>query len=133
MFADASDKFWSFMLSQIDNDRIDLPFEEMDMEILCFKSGKFSGSQLNWPMIDKELFALVGSLPSVRHYIDNSAYPARCYTDHRNLQYICTLPEKTNKMRRTRMENWLLIFISMACEVIHIPGESNVWADIMSR
>ena len=36
-------------------------------------------------------------------------------------------------MRRTRMENWLLIFIAMACEVVHIPGESNIWADIMSR
>ncbi len=57
----------------------------------------------------------------------------RLYTDHRNLQFMFN-PDSTAKLNaRARLDRWSLKLQGYKYDVEHIPGDSNVWADLLSR
>jgi RNase H-like domain found in reverse transcriptase len=46
VLTDASDRFYDGLVTQIDEEQLDLPMEEQDHQPLAFLSGEFKGAQL---------------------------------------------------------------------------------------
>ena len=68
MFPDASDEFWGSFVTQVPQEEIDagIAVEDMTHEPLGFLRGMFRGSQLRWATVDKEGFAIVSRLKTMR-------------------------------------------------------------------
>jgi RNase H-like domain found in reverse transcriptase len=59
LYTDASDAFWSSVITQVPPEELDLPTPEQRHEPLAFLSGRFTGSSTRWSMFEKEAFAIV--------------------------------------------------------------------------
>ena len=71
MFPDASDLFWGCCLTQVPKEELvaGLSFMDMSHEPLTFLSGVFRGSQLCWPTVDKESFAILSAFQRVPYFL----------------------------------------------------------------
>ena len=69
MFPDVSDLFWGCWETQVPRVEIECstPVEEMNHEPLGSVSGAFRGSQLNWPIVDKEGYAMVAAIKRLEY------------------------------------------------------------------
>ena len=61
VFPDASDLFWGSCVTQVPSGELERDVEDMSHEPLGFISGAFKRSQLRWPTVDKEVFAVVST------------------------------------------------------------------------
>ena len=75
--ADASDFALGCVLSQ--------PSADGHLHPLCFYNMKFTSAELNHPIYDKELLALVAAFKQWRVYMEGAAHPVRVFSDHKNL------------------------------------------------
>ena len=77
--ADASDFALGCILSQ--------PASDGELHPLCFYSRKFTAAELNYPIYDKELLAVVEGFKQWRVYVEGVTHLVQVYTDHKNLEY----------------------------------------------
>lgn len=135
LFTDASDKSWSGMLTQIPKCDLDLEFSEQKHEPLSFLSGHFKGSSSRWFTAEKEAFAIVESVTRL-DYILLRPDGFFMFTDHKNLIYLFN-PHSVNpqitKHDAGKVERWSLKLSHFRYTVMHIPGDDNSWADLLSR
>ncbi|KAL0252215.1 hypothetical protein GEMRC1_001427 [Eukaryota sp. GEM-RC1] len=84
--------------------------------------------QKNWPIIQQELYAIVATLtqPNLSYLLLNRKI--KLYCDHKNLAYLLTAPEKSRIVKR-----WLPLLCALDFDVFHVDGESNLFADLLSR
>jgi RNase H-like domain found in reverse transcriptase len=68
VLTDASDRFYAGLVTQIDEEQLDLPMEEQDHQPLAFLSGEFKGAQLRWSVPEMEGLAIVDTVTKV-HYL----------------------------------------------------------------
>ena len=54
---------------------------------IAFHSRKFSSSEINYPIYDKELLAIMSALQHWRHLLVSTEIPIVIHTDHKNLVY----------------------------------------------
>ncbi|KAL0231796.1 hypothetical protein GEMRC1_011200 [Eukaryota sp. GEM-RC1] len=82
----------------------------------------------SWPIIQKELYAIVATLtqPNLSYLLLNRRL--KLYCDHKNLAYLLTSPEKSRIVKR-----WLPTLRALDFEVFHVDAESNLFADMLSR
>ena len=78
----ASDQALRSCLSQLDAER--------QLHSVAYRSRKFSGSELNYDVHDKELLAIVDAFEEWRAYLKGSRHSIMVYTDHKNLSYFTT-------------------------------------------
>ena len=90
--ADASDFALGCILSQ--------PSSDGTLHPVCFYSRKFTTAELNYPIYDKELLAVVESFKQWRVYVEGAVHPIQVYTDHKNLEYFSTA--RTTSRRHAR-------------------------------
>ncbi len=96
---------------------------EQDHQPLAFLSGAFKGASLRWSTTEKEVYAIVAYCKRLDYLFQRPRGFTIC-TDHRNLRYIWTragakaAPEYLN---------------TFTYDIRHIPGEANVWGDLLSR
>jgi hypothetical protein len=60
----------------------------------------------------------------------------RLFTDHRNLMYVFDAILRDNDFKKQAADKlcqWASKLFSFKYVIEHIPGESNIWADILSR
>jgi RNase H-like domain found in reverse transcriptase len=69
VLTDASDRFYAGLVTQIDEEQLDLPMEEQDHQPLTFLSGEFKGTQLRWTVPEKEGFAIVDTVTKVDYLL----------------------------------------------------------------
>jgi RNase H-like domain found in reverse transcriptase len=86
----ASDRFYAGLVTQIDEEQLDLPMKEQDHQPLAFLSGEFKGAQLRWTVPEKEGFAIVDTVTKVE-YLLLSHDEFSILSDHLNLTYIYNL------------------------------------------
>ena len=58
------------------------------------------------------------------------------FTDHRNLTYIFNpagAVATIAKPQADRLERWAMFLRCFTYKVVHIEGDNNVWADMLSR
>jgi hypothetical protein len=84
VLTDASDRFYAGLVTQIDEEQLDLPMEEQDHQPLAFLSGDFKGAQLRWTVPEKEVCAIVDTITKVE-YLLLSHDEFSILSDHLNL------------------------------------------------
>ena len=87
MFPGASDLFWRCCLTQVPKEELvaGLSFVDMSHESLAFLSGVFRGSQLCWPAVDRESFAILSAFQRVPYLLWDGP---NILCDHHNLAHI---------------------------------------------
>ncbi|KAD4179016.1 hypothetical protein E3N88_27607 [Mikania micrantha] len=88
-------------------------------KVIAYASRQLKTHEINYPIHDLELAAVVFALKIWRHYL----YGVKCsiYTDHKSLKYFFTQKELNMRQRR-----WLELLKDYDCEIIYHPGKANV-------
>jgi hypothetical protein len=94
--------------------------------VIAYASRQLRKHELNYPMHDLELAAVVHALKIWRHYIIGSK--CQIYNDHKNLKYIFTQKDLNLRQRR-----WLELIKDYDLEIHYHPGKANLVADTFSR
>ena len=84
-------------------------------------------AEWNYEIYDKELLAIVEALTKWRQYLLDAAEPFEVWIDHENLKYFRE-PHKLNR----RHALWYLKLQDYDFILKHIPGKTNMKADILS-
>lgn len=134
LFTDSSETHWSAILSQSPITEEGLPIEEQSNSLLAFLSGSFKDHSENWSVPEKEGFATVEAMDRLNYLVADRNISI--YTDHTNLLYIFdpygsspNIPRHTeNKITR-----WAIKLSTYRFEIEHVPGDRNVWADLLTR
>ena len=95
-------------------------------KIVGFWSGKWSSAQQNYPVHEQELLALVETLKRFRGILHGTSFTVR--TDHKGLTFL-----KTQRDLSHRQLRWLDVLNEFDYDVEYIPGETNEFADALSR
>ena len=102
-----------------------LSFMDMNHEPLAFPGGVFRGSQLCWPTVDKESFAILSAFQCVPYLLWDGS---NIFCDHRKLAYIFS-PQSCgvtlNKAASQRLAGWRAYMSQFNYVIQHIPGEDN--------
>ncbi|KAH9092351.1 hypothetical protein LEN26_018494 [Aphanomyces euteiches] len=134
LFTDASNDFWGAVVTQIPTDDEGVDLVNQRHEPLAFLSGSFKGAQLRWSTIEKEGFAIVTSCKRL-DYILQRPGGFKIFTDHRNLKFIFS-PEPSPSTPRyvaDKLARWAVTMSAFNYTIEHVPGENNVWGDLLSR
>ena len=118
--ADASDFALGCVLSQTS--------PQGDLLPICYFSRKFSAAELNYPIYDKELLAVVEGFKHWRVYVEGAQHPVQVYTDHKNLEYFSTA--RTTSRRHAR---WAAALAAYDYKIIYRKGAANGKSDALSR
>ena len=118
--ADASDFAMGCILSQTT--------PTGDLHPICFYSRKFTPAELNYPIYDKELLAVVTAFKQWRVYLEGAAIPIRVFTDHKNLEYFSTA--RTTSRRHAR---WAAQLATYKYSIAWRKGSANGQSDALSR
>ena len=93
---------------------------------VAYESRKLTAAELNYPVHEKELLAIVYSIKLWRHYLEGRKFTV--ITDHAALEFIKT---QTNLSRR--QARWLEVLQAADFDVKYRPGKTNIVADALSR
>eukprot|EP00644_Phytophthora_capsici_P011722 jgi/Phyca11/123237/e_gw1.50.482.1 len=120
LFTDASDIGWAAIVTQ-----------QQHRLIQCL-SGTFTGSQLNWTVIEKEALPIVLACEKM-DYLLLRPQPFRMFCDHRNLIHVFAPHESVKKHVKGKLLRWAMKLMNFRYIIEHVPGPDNVWADMISR
>jgi hypothetical protein len=135
VLADASDRFYAGLLTQIDEEKLGLPMEDQDHRPLAFLSGEFKGAQLRWTVPEKEGFAIVDTVTKV-DYLLLSHDKFSILSDHLNLTYIYNPLSADPTLARHivhKLQRWALKMSVYSYRIDHMMGELNYLIDLMKR
>jgi len=131
VWTDASDLAWSGVVTQCSPEDFLLPFAEQTHEPLAFSSGTFTESQLRWTTWEKEGFG--NKETYVRnHHVLGRVYHSYNFSDHENLKYLLG-GDTVGKQASDRIQRWRIAMSAYNFTMRHVPGESNIVADMFSR
>ena len=117
---DASDYALGAVLSQKDN--------KGTLRPIGFYSRKFTSSEVNYEIYDKELLAIIEGLKNWRHYCIGTDIPVIVFTDHRNLQYFMS-----SRHLNRRQARWSLFLADYNFEISVRSGAQQIVSDALSR
>ena len=93
---------------------------------IYYLSHKFTKSQINWPVIEKEAFAIFYALQKLDQYLHDSEFVIR--TDHKPLKNLMNSTIE-NKM----IQYWTTNIRGYNCKTEYTEGKKNVCADMLSH
>lgn len=132
---DASDIAWGGVVCQSAPSEVDVPPHRRAHEPLAFLSGIFKGAQVNYSVVERECLAFVMVCQKAAHLLRRpGGFVA--FTDHRNLQYLLSPDPSVAASRRqaaARVERWAVFLRSFDFTIVHVAGELNAAADLLSR
>uniref|UniRef100_A0A8C6NPQ6 Gypsy retrotransposon integrase-like protein 1 n=1 Tax=Nothobranchius furzeri TaxID=105023 RepID=A0A8C6NPQ6_NOTFU len=94
----------------------------------AFFSRKFSPTQQNYGVGDRELLAIKWALEEWRQWLLGTPTPFLIWTDHQNLIHI-----QTARQLNPRQARWALFFEPYNFHIAYRPGSKNLKADALSR
>lgn len=100
--------------------------ENDDEYPVAFYSQKFSKTELNYSVTEKECLAAIRSVERFRPYID--LVPFTIITDHSSLKWLMTLKDLSGRLAR-----WSLRLQAFDFTIEHRKGSENIVADTLSR
>lgn len=137
LFSDASDHFYSAMLTQVINWDETKPVQEQCHSPLASLSGEFKNSEMNWRIIEKEAYPLILALQEWDYHLRTPEEGFAVYVDHKNLVHLFSPESITpplSKGAMLRVYNWLYLLGQYKVHTMeHLMGENNTWADYLSR
>ena len=102
--------------------------ENRKLHPIAFFSKKLSSIQLNYPIYNKELLAIVEAFKEQRLYLSSIVEPIKVYTDYKNLRYFTTTKELSRY--QIRQVEFLSEF---NFEIYYKKGNKNIYIDALSR
>ena len=110
-----------------------MDFDKQNHEPLSFLSS-FTRASSYWSIVEKEAFAVVESMTRLEYL--KASKEVSLFTYHANLVYIYD-PHGQNPGIRRHMANnlmrWALKLSGFRYVIEHVPAESNVFADMLTR
>lgn len=104
---------------------------QFDQEEKChpvaFGGKKLHGAELNYPVHEKELYAIKLALKDWEHWIQNGQ-PITVLTDHQSLQYMNSMTTQSKRLAR-----WVEEFQSFHLDIKYRPGSQAIVPDALSR
>ena len=97
-----------------------------DSKPIAYFSEKLSGAALNYPVYDKELYALVRTLQTWQHYLWPKEFII--HSDHESLKFL-----KTQGKLNKRHAKWLEFIETFPYVIKYKQGKENVVVDALSR
>ena len=108
-----------------------LQANEQNKLVPCeFISRILTETQRRWPVIEQELFAIIHSVLTWRHYLLNEKF--FLHTDHKPLLRLFDVIKSDNPVTK-RLSIWTILLSEFTFDVIHLPGINNTCADFLSR
>ena len=138
LFTDDSSTIWAGVLTQVPKQEVTssgAPPQDWDHGPVAFVSGSFKGSSFRWYTPEQESYAVIASIIRLSHILAACA-EFSLFTDHKNILYMLS-PTRfdTNVVRHTvhKTQRWALRLAEFNYTIEHISGESNTWADMLTR
>ena len=122
VFTDASGIGWSGVLTQEHEDEKG----RLKNHPICYVSGQFRGSQLNWAALTKEAYAIYMSIRRLVFYIADADVTIKC--DHLPLKKFLT-----KQTMNAKVNNWAVELEQFNLKMQWIMGSKNTLADSLSR
>ena len=122
LYTDASGIGWSGVLTQ---EHLDEKGKAKNHPI-CYVSGQFRGSQLNWAALTKEAYAIYMSVQRLSFYITDAEVTIR--SDHLPLKKFLN-----KQTMNSKVNNWAVELEKFRLHLEWIPGSQNLLADSLSR
>ena len=94
----------------------------------AFYSKKFTPTETNWQIHDKELYAIVVAFKQWRQYLKGAPHDVLVYSDHNNLKYFMSKNLVSDKQIR-----WSLFLSEFRFVINYRPGTQMGKADALSR
>ena len=117
IFTDASDLAVSAVLTQ-------LAENDLNFQVVACASKKFTPTQQRWSTSEKEMFAVVFACEHFETYIKGSRPVV--YTDHKPLTSLV-------ETQQPKLRRWALRLLEFRPIIKHISGDTNAFADWLSR
>ena len=95
-------------------------------KVIAYNSRQLRKHELNYPIHDLEMAAMIFALKMWMHYLYERKY--KIYTDHKSLQYIQQQKELNLRQRR-----WVELLKDYDCQILYHLEKVNVVADALSR
>ncbi len=130
IFMDASYKFWSAVVTQVQNCELSLPLEEQKHEPLAVLGAEFKGREFDWTTY--EIFRVFEKLD----YLFYNEAPTHVFTDHRNVMFVfepLSLESAPRRQQVSKVQRWALYLSRFHYIIDQISGNRNVFADISTR
>ena len=93
---------------------------------VAYESRSFKGAELNYPMHEKELLAIIRALTKWRSEL--LGYEFQVWTDHRTLEHFGTQKDLSHSQA-----HWMEFMSQYDATIHYLPGENNTAADALSR
>lgn len=93
---------------------------------ILYLSKKLSDTEKRYAVIEKECFAIIWSIKSLRVFLEGRSFVVE--SDHAPLQRLDRI-----KMTNQRLLRWSLTLQEFNFDVVHVKGKDNVVADYLSR
>ncbi|XP_062589077.1 uncharacterized protein LOC134250727 [Saccostrea cucullata] len=93
---------------------------------IFFLSKKFTAAEKNYAVIEKECYAIIWAVKTLRVYLEGKQFVIE--TDHAPLTWL-----QRSKLSNQRLLRWSLLLQEFCFTVRYIPGNQNVIADALSR
>ena len=122
LYTDASGIGWSGVLTQ---EHLDERGKAKNHPI-CYVSGQFRGSQLNWAALTKEAYAIYMSVRRLSFYVTDAEVIIR--SDHLPLKKFLN-----KQTMNSKVNNWAVELEQFRLHLEWIPGTRNLLADSLSR
>ena len=122
LYTDASGICWSGVLTQ---EHLDEKGKSKNHPI-CYISGQFRGSQLNWAALTKEAYAIYMSVRRLSFYVTDAEVTIR--SDHLPLKKFLN-----KQTMNSKVNNWAVELEQFRLHLEWIPGTRNLLADSLSR
>ena len=121
LYTDASGIGWSAVLTQ---EHLDEKGKAKNHPI-CYVSGQFRGSQLNWAAMTKEAYAIYMSVRRLCFYVTDAEVTIR--SDHLPLKKFLN-----KQTMNSKVNNWAVELEQFRLHLEWIPGTRNLLADSLS-
>ena len=122
LYTDASGIGWSGVLTQEHRDEKG----KRKNHPICYVSGQFRGSQLNWAALTKEAYAIYMSVRRLSFYVTDAEVTIR--SDHLPLKKFLN-----KQTMNSKVNNWAVELEQFRLHLEWIPGTQNLRADSLSR
>lgn len=137
LFTDASSTYWSGVLTQVSMSEFHSGKQPQKWahQPIAFISGTFRNYSARWTTSEKESYAVVASVIRLAHILVVCA-EFSLFTDHKNIMYMLSPTRfQANVARHIvhKVQRWAFRLSESNFTVEHIPGENNVWADMLTR
>ncbi|KAL5499281.1 hypothetical protein ACEPAH_1799 [Sanghuangporus vaninii] len=117
---DASNFAMGAVLSQLGDDEILHP--------IGYWSNTYRDAENNYPVMDKELLAIVKALSNWRHHLEGAKHEIRVISDQANLRYFMGARKLSGRQAR-----WATFLSRFRFRIEYRPGTKNSRADALSR